>query len=438
MAFNHQAYNAIYLEDAQKGDAATNDAAKKYGVRIEPADVAPGEKYWRVIGVHHLKPMENWGNHHVYLDVLNADGNRMRQPIAWVGFTWEGRHPDEAAPPVPVDKPDAEPGSNIAIGKSQSLTVWVKGRKQSATDKSDRVTGIRTAHPDEPLPDGTLHNTWGHHSFYVVFQETVKTDSAPHPAHSTISGRLIGGEGEKVRLTQGNAPVAAATVGADETFSFENLAAGVYSVAVQGTNIRRTNLAVDGENHIEINLAMPVPEASIIRGTVKNSHGETVILSKGDVVITRQTLPPDGTFAFTDLPAGVYTVSIWETDIRQPNIAVDGRNTRTVNLEIPTEPPAAEKSIAHFVLLPPPQTRARRLVYFAAMDFVLHFSLALGFDPDTAKLAKRVTAIGDSIATDTLAAVRQSGAQVEHLVGTVAELESLLAERIRTDTAFGG
>jgi len=435
--FNYHAYTAIYLEDAAAGKPAVNDAAEKYGVAIEPAEVAPGEKYWRVIGIHHLKPNENWGNHHVFLDALDADGNRVRNPSAWAGFTWEGRHPDEFAPPVAIDKPDTEPGSNIAIGRNQIISLWMRGRHPNATDKSDRVVGIRTDHPDEPLPDGTLHNTWGHHSFFVVFQETVKTESSPRPAESIIFGRLIGGAGEKVRLMQDGTPLAAQTITADETFRFEHLPAGVYTITVSGSGIRRTNLTVDGKNQLEINLAMPVPEESTIRGKVKNAHGETIILSKGDVVIARQTLPPDGSFAFVNLPAGVYTVSIWETTIRKTNIAVDGRNTRTVNFEISTEPPAAQKIIDHFVLLPPPLSGARRLIFFAAMDFVLHFSLEIGFNPETAKHARRVTAIGNAITADTLADVRESGAQVEHLVGTVAELEALLTQRIHTDTPFG-
>ncbi len=149
--FNHHAYTTIFLEDAASGNPAVNDAAEKYGVTIEPADVAPGEKYWRVIGVHHLKPMENWGNHHVFLEVLDVDGNRVRNPAAWAGFTWKGRLPDETAPPIVIDKPNAEPGGNIAIGKNQLISVWMQGRDRNANFNADtaklakRVTAIGSA-----------------------------------------------------------------------------------------------------------------------------------------------------------------------------------------------------------------------------------------------------------------------------------------------------
>lgn len=194
MAFNHQEYNATYLENARAGNEAINDAAEKYGVEIAPAEVAVGETYWKVIGVHHLLPLENWSNHHIYLEALDEAGNRARNPGAWVGWTWENRGPDEPAQPVPVDKPDNEPGCNIAVGKNQIISVWVNGAADAA-DKSDRVISLRTTHPDEPLSDGQLHNTWGHHSFYVVFQQTTKTAAAQQTG-SAIFGRLTNGQGK--------------------------------------------------------------------------------------------------------------------------------------------------------------------------------------------------------------------------------------------------
>jgi hypothetical protein len=76
---------------------------------------------------------------------------------------------------VPLDKPDSEPAGNIAMFKGQIVSVWMNGLAGDATDKSDRLENIHTNHPDEPLPDGELWNTIGHHSFYVIFQRTRKT-----------------------------------------------------------------------------------------------------------------------------------------------------------------------------------------------------------------------------------------------------------------------
>lgn len=170
MAFTHQNYNTQFL---QAGVMVNN--AEQYGARIVRAEVAPGETYWQVIGVHHLQPDENRSNHHVYFEVLDENGQRITSPTAWIGWTWEGRRPEEPANPVPVDKPAAEPGSNLPVFKGQTVSVWMNGLARDGADKSDRVENLHTNHADEPMSDGALFNTIGHHSFYVVFQRTQKS-----------------------------------------------------------------------------------------------------------------------------------------------------------------------------------------------------------------------------------------------------------------------
>jgi len=135
------------------GNQGVNDA-KSYGVKVEKV---PGALY-RVIGVHHLTPQENAGLHHVFLMVVDAQGHPVRGiPVGW---DWVGRHDNEPARPVALDKPDNEPMGNIAMGKGQVVTVWVQGAAVS-----DQVTGLSTGHPDE-----APGNTVGHHSFLVVWQ----------------------------------------------------------------------------------------------------------------------------------------------------------------------------------------------------------------------------------------------------------------------------
>jgi hypothetical protein len=184
MPFNHKRYNADFVNNANAKKRAIN-ADSKYGVQIVEADVAEGETYWKVIGVHHLVPEENVSNHNVYMEVLDEQGNRVRNPIVWAGWTWEGRRPNERADPVPLDKPDAEAAGNISLHFPQTAAIWIKGNNRDANDKSDRVEKLHIRHADEPLPDGRLLNTLGHHSFYIVFQRTRKTTAAPVPPPAT-------------------------------------------------------------------------------------------------------------------------------------------------------------------------------------------------------------------------------------------------------------
>ena len=71
MNLDVKSYNQQFRDTGKlvlDSDAANNHALTKFGVRVVAADVAPGEMYWRVIGIHHLLPMENRGDHHIYLE----------------------------------------------------------------------------------------------------------------------------------------------------------------------------------------------------------------------------------------------------------------------------------------------------------------------------------------------------------------------------------
>ncbi len=175
-------YNARFLDHVKQTGAAFNDAGPTYGVRVETANAAENETCWRVVGVHHLTPEENQFQHNVFIEALDESGARLAGPSVWAGWTWEGRQPDEEARPMPLDKGANEPAGNIPMQQGQVLTIWIAGMNPQARDKSDRVTHLHSAHPDERGPGGELWNATFHHSFYVVFQRTRKAAaSAPPP-----------------------------------------------------------------------------------------------------------------------------------------------------------------------------------------------------------------------------------------------------------------
>lgn len=253
MTFDFKAYNETYLKNAEAGQPPINDAAA-YGVRIVSAEVAEGESYWRVIGVHHLTPEENRGKHNVFLEALDENGQRVRNPIAWAGWTWEGRRPEEAANPVPLDKPDNEPANNIVMHFGQIVSVWINGLTPDAAAISDQVENCHTSHPDELGPSGEVWNSIGHHSFYVVFQRTrheggiVEPPEPPEPQGGVITGQVAGGQGYTVRLYQGDTLIDTQEVGADLSYRFEGMAAGTYRVEAVGPCLQRDNIKLDEDN----------------------------------------------------------------------------------------------------------------------------------------------------------------------------------------------
>lgn len=150
-----------------------NDAAA-YGVTIKPAQVADGQQYWRVIGVHHLLPHENEGNHTILVEALDEAGNRIRQSNAFAASRWHGQtgDPDVKA----LDKASYDPmGCDFPMGIEATFAVWMKGIRVDQVvpnDPTDRVDHLHTRHKDEGSG-----NTIGHHSFFVVFQRSRKGPS---------------------------------------------------------------------------------------------------------------------------------------------------------------------------------------------------------------------------------------------------------------------
>ncbi len=438
MAFNHHQYNTEYLLNARENREPINDAAQKYGVRIVVADdVAEGETYWKVIGVHHLLPRENFSKHNVYIEALDEQGQRIKNPFAWSGWTWQGRQSHERADPLPLDKPDFEPAGNIAMYFGQIVSVWMKGLGRDANDKSDRVENLHTAHPDEPLSDGSLLNTLGHHSFYVVFQRTRKTTAV---ADGVISGRVERGEGYIVRLMQDRKIIAEQVLDHNLTFRFENLPLGVYGLKIVGTDVSQDNIRLSSSSKtVFLNLAIPIPDDSTIFGRVTNGQGRTLLLIKEGNIISSLRIPPSGEYRFSDLAEGVYSIQVFETNIRQDNITLDGTNSREINLVVPDTPiPPPEKSINHYLLFGPPDSRGRQVNLLLAVDYILAFSVTVGFSVDEAKQAHRVTIIGEGISAANQQAIRDSNSQLEVLTGDAYDIEAELNTRIRTGRAFEG
>jgi hypothetical protein len=165
-------YNRQFLEKTKRGEPVYNNAAK-YEVRIQKlADITlplNAKQYWRVVGVHHLTGPENMGNHHVFCDVLDGTGRRINQSRL---ILTQGTSPPLFAV---VDKPANEAGTNFPLWSSTRATVAVSYPVDTPLP-SESVSGIRSDHADEEIG-----NTWGHHSFYVVFQLTNIPETTEEP-----------------------------------------------------------------------------------------------------------------------------------------------------------------------------------------------------------------------------------------------------------------
>jgi hypothetical protein len=155
--------------------------ASKYGVSVVRAQTTGA--CWRCIGVFHLPPEDNKGRHNAFVEVLDEQGKRTNDPtIAW---SWWIDAPTQIRK---LDKPANEPAADIPIERSMTVTLRING----GGIPSDSVGGIHTRHPDERTSDGRPLNSYGHHSFYVIFQRQNAVDPEPQrPTEpATVEQRL--------------------------------------------------------------------------------------------------------------------------------------------------------------------------------------------------------------------------------------------------------
>lgn len=168
---------------------------------------------------------------------------------------------------------------------------------------------------------------------------------------SRIDGRVIGGAlydaQQPPSAKQGRGQIAflldslgqrqEQSVADDGTFTFANLAAGLYSVAILGheDDTLQSDLALDGLNSMAIELRMPSAEHTVpdksnsaqstIRGNAPNATGKLARLVDTVGNEYQQYINIDQQFCFTELAAGTYTLVI-ESGYVESNLTVDGKN----------------------------------------------------------------------------------------------------------------
>jgi hypothetical protein len=164
----------FYRSKALAGEYPHPNRATEYDITITPAVTQPGGKYYRVVLVHHLQRGENGGKHHLQLDVVDTAGQRINgaRLVVW----------NNNLPPVyaTIDKPANEPGTNVPMWWTSTLSVAVDPGWSGC--QSEKASGFHTRWPDEG-PDVTL----GHHSFYVVFQETISGGEPEPPPQQPVT-----------------------------------------------------------------------------------------------------------------------------------------------------------------------------------------------------------------------------------------------------------
>lgn len=89
------------VEVAAAPPRAWDPRLDRLGVRVEDAPAAPGQQYWRLIDARWADEQESGGKHHIYVEVLDENGNRIvGHPVTvWWGDGSYTNGVEDKAPP---------------------------------------------------------------------------------------------------------------------------------------------------------------------------------------------------------------------------------------------------------------------------------------------------------------------------------------------------
>jgi len=134
---------------------------------------------WRCVHVHKCTKEEADGDHNVWIDVIDSNGQRIAHPNVTVSFGWTGSTTQTTV----FEKPEWDPGANFMLTAGEN--AWC-----SIGNDSDIVNG--------------LLGEAGHTSYYIVFQrQSAGEVTAPHqPEMVTVPVSLINDIKAKVQDLQ--------------------------------------------------------------------------------------------------------------------------------------------------------------------------------------------------------------------------------------------
>ena len=239
---------------------------------------------------------------------------------------------------------------------------------------------------------------------------------------STLRGTLHDGAGRTVVLVWPGGYRNERAAGDDGSFLFHDLGGGTYELLVPGTGIIQA-FEADGRNEVSLELQMPSMDSGTIWGSVRNGAGRQIVLEWAD---GRQEsiLTSDGTFRFSDLPPGEYTLRVQGAPVMEGPIRLGDGEAVEVLLDVPQA-----KTLGHCLLLG--RVIDDRQTLLAAMRYAARFSPLVCDDVERACRATHVTIIGgpEDISEADEQTLRDGGCEVHRIDTEIAgTLEILVKE----------
>ncbi|MGI5419206.1 MFS transporter [Actinomadura luteofluorescens] len=269
------------------------------------------------------------------------------------GHLDDGRYATVAAPPAPPAHTAETPAAAELAAQAKLLAQQIE---QNAHGGGVQVRGVVRTRDGEPVPSAalTLIGVDGHQLARAITGEDGRYAlPTPGPGSYVLIAATGGHEPQAATLVVGDRPVefdlllagSGGLVGtvrsadgtpianamvvvtdvrgdvvgtgrtdADGRYTFKDIVAGGYTLAVSAAAHRPVAMPVEVTGNGQTRLDVEMPPGARIRGTVRNESGEavgdarvTLVDAAGNVVAMVIT-GPDGEYAFTDLTGGQYTV----------------------------------------------------------------------------------------------------------------------------------
>ncbi|MGB8647480.1 MAG: hypothetical protein WCF84_19765 [Anaerolineae bacterium] len=149
----------------------------------------------------------------------------------------------------------------------------------------------------------------------------------------------------------------------------------------------------------------PPPASSAVTGQIRNAPAGTQITLSGAGKTLNATIGPDGMYRFASLAAGTYALTLSGAGIINGSIPLDGVQSVVFDYAVPFVPRPPSKVFVHYLLFGPGSQPGTTTNLILALDYIVRFAPIVGFSPDEARNAQRVTIVGDMTAVS--AAVEQ-------------------------------
>ncbi len=230
--------------------------ASEVGVSVQFAQPASSEPYWKLISAQFQNPDESGGNVNIVCFVQDERGHPL--PGATVAQKFPG---DQA-----TDSTD----------ERGHVDFPMTGNSSFAPDRGEHgpYSALVVGLPSDTVVGMGL--PLRRHVQYVLTWRKVVTGATPAPTpepqknHSAVSGRILNAPaGAQVNLMQG-VNTLTAPVEADGAFSFSDLAAGSYSLALTNVGVIHSDIVLDGSNTMTFDYVVPVAPTPTLAPTQKS------------------------------------------------------------------------------------------------------------------------------------------------------------------------